>query len=98
MPKVNPSGLEPGMITARSVVNANGMVLLGENTELTAELIDKIKNMNVDSVYIHGTIKPATSREELLAEVNGHFRLVADNPAMNAIKNAIIKHVESLYE
>ena len=98
MPRLIPSSLEPGMITARSVVNANGMVLLGENTELTAELIDRIKNMNVDAVYVLGTTTPDITREEFLADINNRFRLVADSPAMNTIKNAIIKHVESLYE
>ncbi len=58
MPKVNPSGLEPGMVTARPILNGNGMVLLGENTQLTADLIDRIKNMDVDSVYIQTVHAP----------------------------------------
>ena len=64
MPRVSPSGLTPGMITARSVVNGNGMVLLGQDTELTAELIDRIKNMNVDAVYVLGTAKPSGSMDD----------------------------------
>jgi hypothetical protein len=44
--------LEAGMKLAKPVQNASGMVLLGENTELTAELIDRIKSVGIDSVYI----------------------------------------------
>ena len=98
MPKLSPSGLEPGMITARSVVNGNGMVLLGENTELTAELIDRITNMDVDTVYVLGTTKPTRPKDEALAEIDSRFRLVGDDPNMAAIRKAVLKHVESLYE
>ena len=98
MPKVNPSGLRPGMITQRSVVNGHGMVLLGENTELTAELIDRIKNMDVDTVYVLGTAQPSKSRAEFLAEINSRFRLVGDDPNMETIRKAVSRHVEKLYE
>ncbi len=98
MPRVSTSGLEPGMITARSVVNGNGMVLLGENTELTAELIDRIKNMNVDTVYVLGTAKPLKPMDELLAEIDSRFRLTRDDPNMDTIRKAAARHAESLYE
>ncbi len=98
MSKVTPGSLEPGMKTAKPVVNTSGMVLLGENTELTPELIDRIRNMDVDGVYVHGSSKPPVSIETLLAELDNRFRLVGDAPYMDTIKNAIRKHVEGLYE
>ena len=97
MPRVSPSELRPGMITARSVVNGNGMVLLGENTELTAELIDRIKSMDVDAVYVQGTVAPSKPRDEFLAEIENRFRLVGDDPNMDTIKKAVRRHIESLY-
>lgn len=97
MPRLSPSGLEPGMITARSVVNANGMVLLGENTELTAELIDRIKNMDVDAVYVQGSTRPQRPREDLIAEIGDRFRRAGDSPNMDTIRKALIRHIETLY-
>lgn len=97
MPKLSPSGLEPGMITARSVVNGNGMVLLGENTELTAELIDRIKNMDVDSVYVQGATLPSRPRDEFLAEIESRFRLAGSDPNMDTVRRAVIRHIEGLY-
>lgn len=98
MSKVTPGSLEPGMKTAKPVVNTSGMVLLGENTELTPELIDRIRNMDVDAVYVHGSSKPPVPIEALLADLDNRFRLVSDAPYMDIIKNAIRKHVEGLYE
>lgn len=98
MSKVTPGSLEPGMKTAKPVVNTSGMVLLGENTELTPELIDRIRNMDVDGVYVHGSSKPPVPIETLLADLDGRFRLVGEAPYMDIIKNAVRKHVEGLYE
>jgi len=96
--KVTPDSLEPGMKTAKPVVNTSGMVLLGENTELTPELIDRIRNMDVGSVYVQGSSKPPVPIETQLADLDNRFRLVSDAPYMDIIKNAIRKHVEGLYE
>jgi hypothetical protein len=54
MSKIALDKLEAGMKLAKPVENSSGMVLLGENTELTVELIDKIKDMGIDSVYVRG--------------------------------------------
>lgn len=97
MPRISPSGLTPGMITARPVVNANGMVLLGENTELTTELIDRIKSMEVDAVHVHGTSAPLMPKEALLAEIEGRFRLAGNDPNTDTIRKAVMRHIESLY-
>lgn len=98
MPKVAIDSLEPGMRTAKPVVNNNGMVLLGENTELTAALIDRIRNMDVDGIYIHGSAKPSRSKDGFLSEIDGRFRNVVGDPRMDIIKRAIHAHIESLYE
>jgi hypothetical protein len=98
LPKTTPDRLEPGMLTARSVVNANGMVILGENTLLTAELIDRIRNMRVEGVFICGSSKPSIPRETALEDIRRRFELCPDTPAMNIIKSAALKHTESLYE
>ncbi len=98
MPKIAPGNLEPGMKTAKPVVNTSGMVLLGENTELTAELIDRIKDMEIDGVYIQGLSKPSVPVETALSDLDRRFRLVGDRPHMDIIRKAVRKHIEALYE
>lgn len=98
MPKVTLDNLEPGMKTAKPVVNNTGMVLLGENTELTAELIDRIRNMGVDGVCVHGAARPSKPKEVFLAELDDRFRNVGGDPHMDIVKRAMQIHIEGLYE
>jgi hypothetical protein len=98
VPKIAAGSLEPGMKTAKPVVNTSGMVLLGENAELTPELIDRIRNMEVDGVWIQGLSKPSVPMEDALGDLDRRFRLVAGQPHMDIIRKAVRKHIEGLYE
>ena len=97
MAKIALDKLEAGMKLAKPVQNASGMVLLGENTELTAELIDRIKSMGIDNVYIQGMSKPTIPIETMLSELDERFKLVEKEPRMDFLKKALKEHIESLY-
>jgi hypothetical protein len=90
--------LEAGMKLAKPVENSSGMVLLGENTELTIELIDKIKGMSIDSVYIQGVSKPSVPMEDMLSQLDERFIIVENEPHMDVLKRVFKEHIESLYE
>jgi hypothetical protein len=90
--------LEAGMKLAKPVQNSSGMVLLGENTELTVELIDKIKDMGVDSVYIQGMSKPSIPIEAMLSQLDERFKMVESEPYMDVLKKIFKEHIERLYE
>jgi lipoate synthase len=90
--------LEAGMRLAKPVENSSGMVLLGENTELTVELIEKIKDMGIDSVYIQGMSKPSVPIEVMLSELDERFKRVENEPYMDVLKKAFKEHIERLYE
>jgi len=98
MSKIALDKLESGMKLAKPVENSSGMVLLGENTELTVELIDKIKDMGIDSVYIQGMTKPSVPVEVMLSDLDGRFKAVENEPYMDVLKKIFIEHIESLYE
>jgi hypothetical protein len=89
--------LKSGMKLAKPVENSSGMVLLGENTELTVELIDKIKDMGIDSVFIQGMSKPSVPIEVMLSDLDGRFKTVENEPYMDVLKKVFIAHIESLY-
>ncbi|OPY74425.1 MAG: hypothetical protein A4E64_02275 [Syntrophorhabdus sp. PtaU1.Bin058] len=97
MPKITPDKLEPGMKLLKPVMNRSGMVLLGEGTELTAELIEKIKDMDADSISIYGTAPPSTPKEEMLSAIDGRFKAVEEEPYMGTIKKVLKEHIEGLY-
>lgn len=52
MRKLTPSELEQGMITARPVKTPIGQVLAGEGTEITRQLINRMKLYKVEEVYV----------------------------------------------
>jgi len=95
--KVAVDKLEPGMKLAKPVENSSGMVLIGENTELTGELIARIKSMDLDGVYIHGMSRPSVPMEVMLSELDERFRPVENEPYMDVLKGLLREHIESLY-
>lgn len=98
MTKIALDKLEAGMKLAKSVENASGMVLLGENTELTVEIINKIKDMGIDGVYVHGKSRPSLPLESMLLQLDERFSTVESEPYMDILKKVFKEHFESLYE
>lgn len=98
MTKIAPDKLEVGMKLAKPVENPSGMVLLGENAELTVELIDKIKSMGIDSVYVSGKSRPSLPIGLMLSQLDERFSTVEGEPYMDVLKNIFREHIESLYE
>jgi hypothetical protein len=98
MSKIALDKLEAGMKLAKPVENSSGMVLLGENTELTVELIDKIRNMGIDSVYIQGMSKPSLPIDVMLSQLDERFKTVEGEPHMDVLKKVFKEHIASLYE
>ena len=97
MPKIAPDKLEPGMKLLKPVRNRSGMVLLGEGTELTAELIEKVRDMDADSISIQGISPPSTPKEEILSALDRRFKSIEEEPYMGVIKRALKEHIEGLY-
>lgn len=97
MPRLPPTDLEPGMKLAKPVTNESGMVLLKEGTELTDSLIDKLRNMGVDAVYIKGTSRPALPMEEMLSLLDKRFIRAEGDSNMAIIKKVVREHIEGLY-
>ena len=97
--KVPIDKLKAGMKLARPVTWKN-LILLSKDTKLTDTLIDKIRNREIDTVYVYGSYgsQPTKSKEEELAQLDKRFRYVEDKPYMRLIKKAVREHIESLYE
>lgn len=98
MPKIPAAKLEPGMILAKPIMTPNGMVMLGEGTELSEKWIERIQDMEIASVFIDGPPIQTISREEALANLEDRFALVAGKPYMNSIKKLVKEHIEGLYD
>jgi hypothetical protein len=98
MPKIPVSQLKPGMKLAKPITAKNGMVMLGEGTELNATWIDRIADMDIASVFVEGPPVQTISKEEALNRLNARFINVEGKPYMNTIKKIVKEHIEALYE
>ncbi len=98
MPKVLTGDLVAGMKLARPVINDAGLVLIGEETELTDELIQKIRHLDIGGVYVHVSSKTLPPRDKALADVESRFGRVESEPHMTVLKRAILDHLEGLYK
>jgi len=98
MPKIPVAKLEPGMKLSKPVTAKNGMVMLGEGTELSEAWIERIRDMEIGSVFIDGPPVQTVSKEEALTDLDARFAKVEGKPYMNLIKKIIKEHIEGLYE
>ena len=97
MARVVPDDLQPGMILSKPVTNANGVVMLAEGTELTDSVIEKMRDMDIDYVYVKGGLEGDTTLEQMLADLDKRFLSVEEAPYMDVIKKAVREHLEALY-
>lgn len=98
MPKISFDKIQPGMKLEKPVTNQNGLVILAENTELTATLIEKINDLDIGVVSIKGITQPDIPKEEMLAGLNKRFKNVENEPYMDVIKQILKEHIEGLYD
>jgi hypothetical protein len=98
MPKIPVAKLEPGMRLARPVTAKNGMVMLGEGTELSETRIERIRDMAIVSVFVEGPSVQAIPKEEAIADLEARFAKAEGKSHMNMIKRITKEHIEGLYE
>jgi len=98
MPKIPVSNLVPGMKLAKPITAKNGMVMLGEGTEITDKWIERIADMDIANVFVEGPPIQTITREEALDSLNERFAQVEGKPYMSVIKKIVKVHIEGLYE
>ena len=97
MPKIPIDKLEPNMKLSKPVINKDGIVLLGEGTELTGAVIEKLKRLDVFTVDVKGVFKPQVPMEKALSELDMRFEKVEHEPYMDIIKKVLYEHIKGLY-
>jgi hypothetical protein len=97
LPKLLISDLKPGMRLQKPVTNPSGLVLLTEGLELTEGLIDRLRKMEIESVFVRGGNKPARPKEVLLSELDYRFKKTETEPQMGEMKRILADHIAGLY-
>jgi hypothetical protein len=92
MQKIPLSLAQPGMALAKDVVraeNPNGPPICGKGVELTETLIERLRNMGIQSVTVDGhpvRMEGDKTLDELLEDLDRRFRRVAGDPLSDALK------------
>lgn len=98
MSKVAPTNLKAGMKLIKPVVNDAGMVMLGEGTVLTDQMINKINNMKISFVFVEGAQQKTKNKDEILKEIDKRFKLSGKNEQMELLHKVMIEHIEETYK
>lgn len=98
MGRISIDDLKPGMKLAKPVTNKGGAVMLGEDTELTVALINKMRDMDIQGAFVQGFSSPATPKDEMLGGLEDRFASVPDEPRLAILKKIMRDHLEGLYE
>ena len=88
----------PGMVLAEPVTSQTGAVLFPQGTELAEKHIERLKTLGIEVLSIVGKSEPRMSKERYLKTVERAFTRANPNPVLLKIKEALFKHINSLYE
>jgi hypothetical protein len=96
--KISARHITTGMKLERPVLNKNGLMVIGADTELTESLVQKIQKMDIQVVHVHGPSKARPPLDEVLVRFEERFRKVETAPHMGILKKLLRAHIEGLYE
>jgi hypothetical protein len=99
MKRVVPPELLPDMVLAKPVVNANGLPIVAAGTILDAAMIERLRQMELTSVYVEGDAGNSGGKTlaELEAELDHRFRQVAQDPIQQLILRALRTHLRATH-
>lgn len=91
--------LLPEMVLARAVTNSNGLPIVAAGTALDGALIERLRQMDLPSVYVEGDDLDSSGKtlEELEAELDHRFRHVAQDPIQQLILKTLRTHLHAAH-
>jgi hypothetical protein len=89
MKKLSITAVEPGQVVARRVATSSGLVMVQPGAELTAEIISRLSDLGIDSIWVEGVSEDAKPIGEVLAELDRRFTGHENDPLMMALKAVV---------
>lgn len=91
--------LLPDMVLAKPVTNTNGLPIVAAGTILDAALIERLRQMELPSVYVEGDDLNSGGKtlEELETELDHRFRQVAEDPIQQLILRTLHTHLRATH-
>lgn len=97
MQKISIDKAAKGMVLAKPIARENGVVLMGEGTELNEQLIERLKGLDILKITVKG--RPLGGEDEkpvetLYAELDQRFAPVSADKLCTRIKEMIKKDIK----
>ncbi len=92
MQRIPLKAAKPGMVTAKEVKTPDQKILCGSGTELSQEIIDRLRRADITSVVVKGRpvqLPGEKPLKERLKELKGRFSKVQGDPVLNALMKLI---------
>ena len=91
--------LLPDMVLAKPVSNANGLPIVAAGTILDAPMIERLRQMELTSVYVEGDALDSGGKTlaELEAELDHRFRQVVQDPIQQLILRTLRTHLRATH-
>jgi hypothetical protein len=89
MKKLSITDVEAGQVVARPVATSSGLVMVQPGAELTPEIISRLSDLGIDTVWVEGVSEDAKPIETLLAELDRRFTGHDGDPLMMALKAVV---------
>lgn len=91
--------LMPDMVLAKPVTNANGLPIVAVGTILDAAMIERLRKMELTSVYVEGDAGDSSGKTlaELEAELEHRFRHVAHDSIQQLILRTLRAHLHATH-
>lgn len=89
----------PGMVLAKPVTNANGLPIIATGTALDETMIERLKRLDLTSVYVEGDAGTAAGKTlaELETELEHRFRRVIRDPLQQTLLAALRQHLQQTH-
>ncbi len=87
----------PGMILAKPITGASGLVVAAAGLMLDEKMIAHLEKMGKTAVHVEGALgeEAGKSLEDLERELNARFRKVEGDPELTRIREAIRRDLRS---
>jgi hypothetical protein len=89
MKKLSITDVEAGQVVARPVATSSGLVMVQPGAELTTEVISRLADLGIDTLWVEGLSEDAKPIEDLLADLDRRFTGHDGDALMMALKAVV---------
>ena len=98
MQKIPVDKAAEGMVLAKPVAKENGVVLMGEGTELSDRIIERLLDIDIKTIVVKGhpldTGKAEETLEQLFEKLDDRFSTIASDKLCSQIKEIIKEDIK----